>query len=251
MSLRYFKEDALTDLRGSIKDNLARYRTDGFDDYFVDLEGAKRKLKGRYGLARLKQLKVPSKNGGLFEPENSGLVFSALAKLKPMQAREERIWAYLCHFDCLKYMRLRWPIPKDDEEAVKHIRTHFFASTARAIERDNGISRLWWMGFIASRARGISAGQALKMLMYKADVRANIIERPTTSASVPVFSAILRHLQKSFRGKKLLHEREYFRPFMKEVNSVGGVRLLHSLNSSDLDKVMDNILTFRLRLTKT
>ncbi len=173
-----------------------------------------------------------------------------ILSLNPLQAREERIWAYLCHFDGLEYMRARWPIPDDDKEAVKHILTHYFATSARAIERDNGISRLWWMGFIANRAQGLKLAEALKVLMYRADVRANIIERPTTSASVPVFSAILRQLKSSFGGKKHLHEREYFRACMKEINSVGGVQLLDSLGSGHLDNLMKSIISSRLGLTK-
>lgn len=249
MALHYLKEDALRKLKSSVEANLERYRTLGFSDYFDDEKGATRKLSGGFNHAKLKKLRPPNKDD-LFDPENSKLVFTALAKLTPMQCREERIWAYKCHFDCLEYMRARWTIPDDDEEAVKHIMTHYFAVSARSIERDNGVSRLWWMGFIASRAEGVKLRDALKVLLYRADVRANIIERPTTSASIPVFSAILRQLKSSYSGRRLLYERIHFRAFMKEINSVGGVMLLDSLDSVHLDDLMGKIISDRLGLSK-
>lgn len=245
MNMLYLKEDSLNLLKSSIKANLDRYRTGGFGSCFDDATQATRELKGKFRLAQLKKLKKPSANS-LFDPENSEIAFKALSKLTPMQAREERIWSYLCHFDCLDYVRARWPVPNDDADAVKHILTHYFASAGRGTERDNGISRLWWMGFIADRVEGIGLSETLEVLMYKADVRANIIERPGSSTSVSVLSAILRQLKISYKGKRLLHERDPFRDFMKEINSIGGVQLLQSLSSSHLNKIMEKIISNRL-----
>jgi len=250
MAMHYLKGKALVELRTSVDSNLERYRALGFSDFFDDHDRATRKLSGRFSLAKLNGLKAPQDRTTLFDAKNSAQVFSALHRLTPMQAREERIWVYLCHFNCLEYMRARWPIPDDDQVAVDHILTHYFAPSARAIERDNGISRLWWMGFIADRAEGLTQSEALDVLMYRADVRANVIERPTTGASVPVFSAVLRQLKSSFEGKKLLHERTHFRAFMKEINSTGGVQLLDSLSAVRLDALMDSIIADRLGLTE-
>ena len=249
MNMRYLKEDSLDLLKNSIKANLDRYRTGGFGSCFDDVTQATRELPGKFRLSQLKKIKKPSANG-LFDPENSEIVFKALSKLTPMQAREERIWCYLCHFDCLDYLRTRWPIPNDDAVAVNHILTHYFASSGRGIERDNGMSRLWWLGFIANRVEGFGLSEALEVLMYKADVRANIIERPGSSTSVPVFSAILRQLKISYNGKRLLHERIPFRMFMKEINSIGGVQLLQSLTSSHLNQIMKKIISDRLGLSQ-
>ena len=252
MSIRYLREAALENLRSSVAKNLERYRTTGFEDYFSDVDASTRELKGNFksGLKKLGALKSPQSRTDLFDVENSSLAYEALKKLTPIQAREERIWAYLCHFDCLDYVRKRWPIPSDDEAAVKHILTHFFAKSLRATERDNALSRLWWMGMIAGRAEGVSREDTLEVLMYRADVRANVIERPTTGTSVPVFSAVVRQLKASFDGKKILHERAHFRAFMKEINSAGGVLLLDSLGKARLDGLMKEIISVRLGLNE-
>lgn len=247
--LRYLRQSHLSELRKSILTNLPRYRSGDFDDVFAGEEYS-REIEGDFSLKDLSKLKHP-KDGKLFDAVNSELVYVALESLTPHQATEERLWAHQCHFECLDYVRTRWKIPDDDEAAVGHINTHFFASNSRGVERDNGISRLWWMGLIASRAKGFELREALDVLMFRTDVRANIIERPTTSSSVNVLSALLRALKTSLDGKKLLHERKHLRELMKEINSVGGVRLLETLDGKALDQMMNTIIKNRLGLAET
>jgi len=220
--LKYLRESALTEFRDSIGYNLESYISGNFEEFF-DYEDFARELKGDFDLDKLKNLKKPKDKKNLYDAENSKLVFETLKNLTPLQAREERFWAFLCHFDCLGYVRERWPIPdKSSEKQIKHIQTHFFAASSRGLERDNAISRLWWMGYIASQAKGIELEEALAVFLHETDVRANVIERPTTSTSANVFSAILQVLKTSYNGKKLLHNRANFRPFMKEINRIGG-----------------------------
>ena len=247
--LKYLRQTHLSELRKSIVTNLPRYRSGNFDDVFAGEEYS-REIDGDYELKNLSKLKHP-KDGVLFDAENSELVYLALKSLTPGQATEERLWAHQCHFECLGYVRTRWKIPDDDDTAVKHINTHFFASNSRRVERDNGISRLWWMGLIASQAQGFDLSEALDVLMFRTDVRASIIERPTTSSSINVLSALLRALKTSLDGKKLLHERKHLRELMKEINRAGGVRLLESLDGKTLDQMMNTIIKNRLGLSET
>ena len=60
--------------------------------------------------------------------------------MTPYLARDARIWCYLTHTYLLEYSRNRWPIPADDEKAVKHIVSHFFTKGVRGFERDIVIS---------------------------------------------------------------------------------------------------------------
>ena len=75
-------------------------------------------------------------------------------------------------------------------------------------------SRLWWMANLCNRVESLTLNEALTAFLYQTDVRANIIERPTTSQSIPVFSSIVRILYKSFQGDKRLFKRKIFRPFI-------------------------------------
>ncbi len=162
--------------------------------------------------------------------------------IPPYLARDSRLWVYLTHTLLLDYSRKRWPIPNDDEKAVTHIRKHFFANGARGIERDNATSRLWWMANLCDRVDGLSLLDALIIFLHQYDVRANIIERPTTSQSVPVFSAVIKKLEKSFKQDQKLFEREKFRQVMKELNLQGGVKLLCALDEPEIEKIVDKCM---------
>lgn len=169
-------------------------------------------------------------------------MFLALPALSSYLARDERLWVYLTHTYLLDYIRVRWPIPDDDVKAVKHIKTHFFCVGARGIERDNAASRLWWMAALCDRSSTLTLEEALTCFLYQTDVRANIIERPTTSQSVTLFSAVLTRLNESYKADKSLFKRETFRSIMKSLNLKGGVRLLRALPESDVFKILDECI---------
>ena len=162
--------------------------------------------------------------------------------MPPYLARDSRLWVCLTHTSLLQYARKRWPIPGDDDKAVDHIRKHFFAVGARGIERDNAASRLWWMASLCSRVKDLPLAEALTSFLYQYDVRANIIERPTTSQSIPILSAILKKLNNSYKGDKALFEREKFRAGMKALNLRGGVMLLEALHEQEIGSIVDECL---------
>ena len=64
------------------------------------------------------------------------------------------------------------------------------------------------------------------------------------------FDEIFFVLKKSFEGKKLLHDRKHFRPFMKEINSIGGVQLLDYLDVKSLTKIFEEIIDNTLKLNE-
>ena len=196
---------------------------------------------------KLRTLLLPTEQN-LREPENCELVYAALGKLSPYEARDERLWAYLTHTTLLDYTRIRWPLPVDDEEAVAHIRKHFFARDKRQVERDNSGSRLWWMAHLCARVQSIDLGQALEAFLFRTDVRANIIERPTSSQSKQLFGAILSRLVKSYASDRRLFERDTFRQFMREINSVGGFKLLDCMTEQQVDGTLNEILVDKLEV---
>ena len=183
------------------------------------------------------------KGGDNKEVDNCINLYSAMGTLSPYLARDERLWTYLTHTNLLQYSKNRWPIPNETQEAVKHIRTHFFVVGARGFERDNAAARLWWMAHLCNRANDLILKDALTCMLFQYDVRANIIERPTTSQSVSVFSAILCKLNESYHGDKVLFKREIFRLLMKKVNLLGGIKLLSALDDKEIRKVLELCIT--------
>ena len=180
--------------------------------------------------------------GDLFEPENCLAIYKAFKNLTPYDARDERIWVYLSHVTFLEHSRKRWPIPADDVQAIKHIRTHFFATTSRQIERDHTISRLWWIAHLCSRVEDLSHDECLRVLLFRSDVRAGIIERPTMSQSQNLFSVMLHGLNSSMKDDQSLFERKKFRKVIGDLNSIGGFKLLDVLPKEELQKIFTRIV---------
>lgn len=234
-------------LRSNVSQNLERYRTGNFAQ--LDLDSSQYiELDVDLNPAALKKLKTPD-GDEYYEVANCLAAHSYLGALTAYDARDERLWAHLCHTVFLEYGRERWPIPVDDEKAIAHIQTHFFARTNRQIERDNIASRLWWMAHLCTRVEGVNQKEALGAFLFRSDVRANIIERPTVAQSANVFSVILKGLIASAKGKKALFERTTFRRVMMELNSVGGFRLLDALPESELDRIFSDVVSKRVGVT--
>ena len=169
-------------------------------------------------------------------------MFHALGSISNYLARDERLWVYLSHTYLLDYARIRWPIPSGDAEAIKHIETHYFCVGARGVERDNVASRLWWMASLCNRAVGMSLDEALTCFLHQSDVRASIIERPTTSQNVRVFTAVLVKLHESYRADKSLFDRAKFRAVMKGINLMGGVKLLGALPDKKVMSILEDCI---------
>src|SRR5262249_44159236 len=125
MKVRLLRQRALAELRARVGDNLASYRAGNFDHLLVDpaLSFPTEITLVENELARLKD----PKDAEFFESGNCAVMLAALPNLTPYQAADERLWAMLSHTALLAHARARWPIPKADGEAVKHILTHFFA----------------------------------------------------------------------------------------------------------------------------
>lgn len=243
---RFLRYSTLEELRNQVSSNLDAYRSGDFKHVQVDgawwFEHPVSIDEGK--LACL----LPPDGQDLHEPENCELLYSALKALSPYEARDERLWSYLTHTSLLTYTRARWPIPADDEAAVAHVQKHFFARDKRQIERDNAASRLWWMAHLCARVPNLSLSDALQAFLFRSDVRANIIERPTSSQSTELFGAIIGRLSQSFAGDKRLFERSMFRKFMREINSVGGFKLLDCMSAQQVDTTLSGILVEKLEL---
>jgi hypothetical protein len=244
MKANFIKTSKAQELLTSVATNLASYRSGDFSflmadpSYFFETSlEADENLLG----------KIKCDKNNLNEVENCMLMYSAINGLSHYLARDQRLWVYLTHTVLLKYTRERWPIPQDDEKAIKHIKTHFFCIGARGIERDNSASRLWWLASLCSRTKGIEFADALTCFLYQSDVRANIVERPTTSQNIHVFSAILKKLHDSYKSNKELFERDKFRPFMKELNLAGGIKLLAALPESSIALILDQCIAKALQ----
>ena len=177
------------------------------------------------------------------DPQNAVRLHGALDDLKPRDAADERFWVHLCHCHGAAYVRGRWlqDRPSQENLATRKVQNHFFANGARALIRDNALSRLWWLGHIARRAAPDDPLLFLQVLMHRQDVRSALIERPFLSMNHEVLRAVyavmLEHWRRDGRNSDLFNRR-VFRDWMVRLNCRGGVILLDALPAKVLDEVL-------------
>jgi hypothetical protein len=240
MNARFLRDAKLRDLVSNIEANLALYRSGSFDfvsndpDYFFesDIEISEDLLAS-----------VSCSAGDLNEVDSCIKMYRGIGDISEYLARDERLWVYLTHTLLLPYTRTRWPIPEDNAQAVKHIRTHFFCFGARGIERNNAASRLWWMALLCSRCKSLDLHDSLTCFLYQSDVRANIVERPTISQNVEIFNLLIANLDSSLKGDLSLYDRGNFRRFMKSLNLRGGVKLLAALPDTVVNELISDCIS--------
>ena len=178
MSLRYCTVDTLEELRRTVPERL--------DWYYAPNSSVPPSYLGGFRETSIQAPELASRltvNEQLpfkTDAANALVVYKSLRTLTPHQASIERMWAYLCHFDCPRYVSARWLYRRsdNDELAAREVRNHFFATDNRGVIRDNGISRLWWLGRIAHDVDPDSPGRFLALLLHRQDVRSALIERP-------------------------------------------------------------------------
>jgi hypothetical protein len=239
VKIRLLWAATIRELKGRIAENLNIYRNGDFS-FLKDDPSRFFEIDYQIDIKEIAAVKCELTDA--LEVENCEHVYSALSGITPFLARDERLWIYLTHTELLDYSRKRWPIPDEDEKAISHILTHFFVNGARGIERDNAASRLWWMARISSQSQTLPLKEALQCLLFRSDVRANIIERPTTAQNPLILSAILERLNESYHGDQKLFDRDKFRNFMIELNLLGGVKLLDSLDKVTIDDIVTSLV---------
>lgn len=250
-TLRYYTSEAVFELRGKILERVEWY----FDASAPPIEFA---AKAPRRDTRIKtqawahNLVADERAPAQSDAANAMTVYSALPQLTPHQASEDRLWTYLCHNEGRAYVAQRWLRGYDPDSAhvVERIVNHFFARGNRSRIRDNGVSRLWWLGAIANRIDPDAPRRFLDILLYRQDVRSALIERPSVSMNNEVLRAIYAVMREDFdTADKALFQRETFREWMKNLNRRGGVILLDAVPPVQLDLLIRREAERALELT--
>ena len=250
MKLKYYTETMVERLRETVEERL---------DWYYDPEGVTEDPALTAGdVVRESRLEAPNIAGELVLPSDvrtkeggnptgvadatSALaVYDALEALTPQQAADERLWTYLCHVEYPLYVSRRWLAarPENREKAGRRVRNHFFARGNRPLIRDNGLSRLWWLGSIAHEVEADAPQEFLERLLHRQDVRSALIERPSVSMNRRVLAAINAVMREYWQRDRSLFERERFRAWMIGLNRRGGVVLLDALPKEPLALLLE------------
>lgn len=232
--LEYFPSDGVGLLKGTVSKN---------QDWYLS-NGLKRELKlpepkTSSVQAELVHLELDTSAGVLENDiENSILLYRAFQDLTPHQASDERIWCCLCHTAYRSYVRARWLHNVRQTNIEKNIANHYFVNGTRGLRRDNGISRLWWLGYIAHKVDTESPVRVLQVIHRTADTRLNLIDRPSIFSNVRLLRAIYKSME-SFWDEDILFLRENFRSWIISLNRWGGVLVLDSLSDVALENFLN------------
>jgi hypothetical protein len=236
-NLKILKSECLQNLKQNIGANLDRYRTGDFsgllDEITVDFE---------IDYSRLETIQMPD-GGDTKDVENCVLVHGIFGSLSPFVARDERLWVQLCHGPLLDYTRKRWPIRDNEEDAIKDVKSHFFAGEKRVLEARNAAGRLYWLAYIASRVNDIPLEETLSLILHRQDVRQNIIERPTVLQDEAILIAIVHSLKKSRANDSGLYVRRNFRELQEKLNEYCGFVFVESLPTATVTNMVDTMIS--------
>jgi hypothetical protein len=235
--LRLLSETRLQELRESVATHRERYESGDFSDlqrangWSIEIGSVLVDYDALYGLDGTRRTAEGDTSSSLS-------VYRALRGMTPAIAREERVWVRLTHVECLTYCRERWLAGLTGDELVNAVRLHFFAPTLTGIRDDNAISRLWWNMHIASIADPEDPEGALRLLLKTADIRSNIVERPTTAARKPLVRAIIRAMR---RDPWITSTERSFRQFMIVLNRDAGGILFEALPEGEIDSLLNGL----------
>ena len=226
-SLKLLSAVTVNRLLNDLSANLERYRSGDFLDLEKESGWAIETIVARWDPAVAEQLDPAGTPEA--ELKNSLLIYRGLEGMTPALARDERIWARLCHVECLQYARKRWL--RGGEKLGDQVRSHFFAPGFPGCRDDNAIGRLWWNGHIAALACSDDVELGLKRLLARANIRLQVIDRADTAFRQPLISGVVRLL-----GDKWFETHDAaVADFMFEVNKRSGGIIFEALKAEEVD----------------
>lgn len=237
--LKYLSEAVVDQLLQNVKANLLRYQEGDFQDLEKENGWAIETTSVHIDHSLLASLEKGQTNPET-EVKNSLIVYTALPGMTPSLAREERIWTRLTHIECLGYARSRWLQGKSGDQLEKTIRDHFFARSLTKLRDDNAVARLWWNAHIAKLGRPDSPEEGLKLLLQKADVRLNFVERTETVSRQPLARALFDVME---TDPWVTAKSENFRVLMKILNRNGGGILFEAMPATEVNQFMETCVS--------
>lgn len=255
----FFKQDTVDNLRKNISKNLPWYRNEDnakLNPAFDECESGKMSIS--FDPICFDSLSQNTKE--IDDKKNVLTIYEKFNGLSLQQASDERVWVYATHVLAKKYTSNRWAkISDDDDKAIKYIRAHYFGSGPRGLIRNNAVSRLWWMGRVASRCKDYDLEHTLDILLRNSDVRASLLERSSLSMSEEIFSGVIRLLGRSAKEHEKekgnekstppIYERKIFRNLMKNLNQKGGRIMLNALTKEQIDNLLTDMATKEIQVS--
>jgi len=232
MSIKYLTDAFLARLRNAIPQNEPNYRS---PQPWLDEVAAGTRYWRDAGvdIGSLRELVISGRAED--DAENAVVLYSALQKLTPVQAIDERLWTYATHVTYWRYMVARW--------GADNILDRFFLKGGGigALVR-NGISRLWWAGYLTYDAGRSDPFELTRVLLSKSDIHVALLERRLGKSPL-IRRAVLEYFKDRWGDIEASGGwSRVVQSLLRDLNTAGGVYLLDSLTPSQIGGILDSSL---------
>jgi len=171
------------------------------------------------------QLDMSSDKPELTDLENVKRVYNNMRSMSVSQASDERIWVAYTLSEFLDYMRYRW-MP-DDEVAMMN-RYFFSYSPKRSLFR-NGISRLWWIGYLTYDENRQNKYELTEYVCKKQDNINILLDINFANNPSIVQNTIQALIDAEKEGLEI--NRDTVRKLSEYINTLGGVYLVDAFSA--------------------
>ncbi len=169
--------------------------------------------------------------------ENTKIIFEAFRSLTPTQASDPRLWTYLTHVTHWNYMKKRWPL-RDAKKPLNRIRDRYFLRSLKleTLTR-NGLSRLWWYGYLTYDENRKNPWELTETLLSRADLAVGITER-ALGCNANIRTAVLEFLSEN---PDIKNSEASTRQLIVKLNLVGGVKNLPFLEITEIKELLSTL----------
>jgi hypothetical protein len=184
------------------------------------------------------ELPTGSKGSDLKEIENTKIIYEAFRALTPTQASDPRLWTYLTHVTFWEYMQKRWPVLEQSQaKKQNYIKERYLLPTTnlRTLTH-NGISRLWWFGYLTYDESRENPWELTEILLKGTDLPTSLLER-----AIGTNKNIRNGVLEFFCENPSLINSKSVQEILKKLNLVGGVRNLPFLDANEIKEIMDEL----------
>ena len=256
MQLKVFRDSALAKLKNDVSNIEEKYdyqnswvseylKAQGFDEICINTNVYINDF----------ELKIGGQN---LDAENAVILHKAMNNLLPIQARDEKLWAYLAHTRYWKYMISRWPLKKTAEKGKNNSRIisrYFFqGKTENKIKTGtvpyvrNGLSRLWWAGYVVYNDELDNPYEYINELFLSQDMFVGLCERDIAK-NKDIVMAILKAVRK-YKLKDISNNTELIRCILKDINMSAGLVMYDGLKKTVIENSIDEIFKKNLLIYK-
>jgi hypothetical protein len=233
MKLKFLPDSLLATLKRRIPDNLKKYGES--DKAWLEAYVAATDLPGiaESGIEIENWPSLLDTSGeAIGDSEAAEKLHGCLRQLRPVQASDERLWAYLCHVEPFyTYVRARWLKEGGEQKETVIYRRFFFENRGLGGTAKNALARLWWCGYLTCEEGARDPYMYTKMLMKYADTPVGLLER-----CLGKNPDIVRHISRYvFDNATRWNDRSHtIQKLIRSINSAGGAIVLDALDDSAL-----------------